>query len=248
MPRSVINHNKFCLKYLIYASSSRAFNPARNFWLCNTRINWIPEANSSARWVAIWGSLTALHIPVLDRLASTVVAIADRYSSYPKQAAGIWRQTGQQGALSEFYRPSVAVAVRVTRFRSRLLDWPSLRFYTGLLSNCRPHFRLPFRRNNVYSTQFHEAKRNGPNSVPIRRRQEVLPTRRSLFSNLYSITSHMTIIYRLNCLCINSCRRRTANKHARYVWRQTSAAKQLRNAYVCKFYMGVKTRSLPTLK
>jgi hypothetical protein len=95
-----------------------------------------------------------------------MAASADQYSSNPKQAAEIWRQTGQQGALSKVYRPSVPV--RSACSTSRLLDWPSPGFYTGLLANCRLHFCFPVRRYKVYSTQFQEAEPNGINSVPSR--------------------------------------------------------------------------------
>jgi hypothetical protein len=129
------------------------FSPAREVLLYNIGMNRIPKINSSVCWLAIGGSLKATH--TLDRPASSVAVSADQYSSYPKQAAEIWRQTGQQGALSQVYRTSAAVSA--ARSRSRLLRWPNPRFYTGLLANSRPQFHLPFRQNNVYSTQVQEA-------------------------------------------------------------------------------------------
>jgi hypothetical protein len=187
---------------------------AWNVLLYNIRTNRIPKINSSVCWVAIRGSLQATQMLRLDRPASTVDLSADQYSINPKQAAEIWRQTGQQGALSEVYRPSAAV--RAARSRARFWDWPSPRFYTGLLANCRTHFHLPFRRYNVYSTQFREAQPNGLKSVPSRWRQLVPTKRPSLSSNLYNITSRTTVIYTLNRLCINSCRLQTADKYACY--------------------------------
>ena len=149
-----LGHNKTLFGIANLRKRISGYSPALNVLLYNIWMNWIPNVNSSVCWVAIRGSQKATRMQVLDRPTSTMAASTDQYSCNPKQAAEIWRQTGQQGALSEVYRPSVAV--RATRTRSRLLDWPSPRFYTGLLANCRPHFNLPFWPYNVYSTYFQE--------------------------------------------------------------------------------------------